>query len=81
MLDEVSQCVGDSMERDCINCGVDMTDCGVLVAIDEEFSISSVALCVDCLEQNEEDVLDIEDRISWLHQICCFFSVIKASSI
>jgi len=59
MLDEVSQCVGDSMERDCINCGVDMTDCGVLVAIDEEFSISSVALCVDCLEQNEEDVLDM----------------------
>ena len=63
MLDEVSQCVGDSMERDCKNCGVDMTDCGVLVEMDEEFNLSCSSICVDCLEEMaiDTEILDMDD--------------------
>jgi len=63
MLDIVSTGIGESMESSCIECDADMTECGVLVNLDEEFSISCSSMCIDCLEKLAEDteVLDMED--------------------
>lgn len=63
MLDTVSTGIGESMESSCVECGADMAECGVLVNIDQEFSVSFCSMCVDCLEKMAQDtlVLDMED--------------------
>ncbi len=63
MLDIVSTGIGESMEASCIQCKADMSECGVLVDLDEELSISCSSMCIDCLEKLAADteVLDMED--------------------
>ena len=62
-LNEISTCVGEAMECECIQCKSDVSECGTLVTLSidvDEYSIECDAMCADCLNDLDTEVLDIE---------------------